>query len=60
MSRIIFLLLVGMGIGYLYGWRDAQTNDEPAYARALSQVGGSTRGLVKSDVDAKMDAVERR
>ncbi len=60
MGRIFFLILVGVCIGYLYGWRDAQANDDPAYTRALAKVGGSTRGLVQSDVDAQMNAVERR
>jgi len=59
MTRVLVLLLVGLAIGYLAGWRDAQTHDEPAYTRALAGVGGSTRDRVRTDVDAQMNELQR-
>lgn len=59
MTRVILLLIVGLVIGYLAGWRDAQANDEPAYSRAIGSIGGATRDHVRSDVDARMDELQR-
>lgn len=62
MVRVLLILLVGLVIGYLYGWRDAQIHDEPAYARVLSGVGGAAREHVREgrDIDARMNALEQR
>lgn len=59
MARVLLILLAGVAIGYLYGWRDAQAHDEPAYTRVISGIGGSTRDHVRTDVDAKMNELER-
>lgn len=59
MARVLLLLLVGISIGYLYGWRDAQVHDEPAYTRALGGLGGATRDRVRTDVDAQMNELQR-
>lgn len=60
MGRIVFLLAVGIFVGYLSGWRDAQNNAEPVYSRTLAKIGGATRGRVQSNVDTQMNALERR
>ncbi|HLV26556.1 MAG TPA: hypothetical protein VKZ41_09600 [Gemmatimonadales bacterium] len=59
MARVVFILLAGIVIGYLYGWRDAQAHDEPAYTRVISGIGGETRNRVRTDVDAKMNELQR-
>jgi hypothetical protein len=61
--RTIFLLAAGLATGYLYGFRDAQTHDQPLQRRVTGQLvqkaGGASRERVKSDVDAQMRRAER-
>lgn len=59
MARVALILLAGIAIGYLYGWRDAQVHEEPAFTRVISGIGGSTRDRVRTDVDAKMNELQR-
>lgn len=57
--KYIVLLLVGMTIGYLYGFKDAKTNEKTVFARTIEKVGGSNRGKYKTDTDKQMQDVER-
>ena len=59
MLKTIFILLLGLAIGYSYGFKDARAHDQTVVTRMLDQVGGSTRGKVSNDVDSKMDKAER-
>jgi hypothetical protein len=60
MLKYIFVLVVGIAIGYFYGFDDAKKNDENVVTRVVERVGGSNRGKYSTDVDAKMQAVEGR
>lgn len=60
MLKYIFVLVVGIAIGYFYGFDDAKKNDETVVRRVVDRVGGSNRGKYSTDVDAKMQAVEGR
>ena len=60
MLKYVFVLAVGIAIGYFYGFGDAKKNDENVVTRVVERVGGSTRGKYSTDVDAKMQAVEGR
>ncbi len=61
--RNIFILLVGLASGYLYGFRDARTHSEPLQRRVaermVKRAGGASRDRVSNDMDAKMQRAER-
>ncbi|CAA9353916.1 MAG: hypothetical protein AVDCRST_MAG11-3702 [uncultured Gemmatimonadaceae bacterium] len=61
--RTFFLLAASLSVGYWYGFRDAQTHDEPLQRRVAEQMvqkaGGSSRTRVNADIDAKMARLER-
>ena len=61
--RTFFILAFGLAVGYWYGFRDAQTHDQPVPRRVagnlVQKAGGSSRSRVQSDVDAQMRRVER-
>lgn len=59
MLRLLIVLLIGLALGYTFGWKDAQTHDRHIAARVLDRAGGSTRGKVQSDVDKKMEDLEK-
>ena len=60
MLKYVFVLVVGIAIGYFYGFDDAKKHDENVVARTVERVGGSNRGKYGTDVDAKMEAAEGR
>lgn len=55
MFKIIFILAIGIAIGYVYGFSDAQTHDKNVVSRLVEQVGGSNRHSYNNDVDAQME-----
>lgn len=57
MLRALFLLVVGVAIGYFVGFRDAQTHDKNVVIRVVGRAGGSARGAVSNDIDSKYDKV---
>ncbi len=60
MLKYVFVLVVGIAIGYFYGFGDAKKNDENVVTRVVDRVGGSNRGKYGNDIDAKMQAAEGR
>ncbi len=60
MYKLLFILALGVAIGYGYGWKDAQTHDKNVAERIVEQIGGDNRALVSGDVDAQMRAAEKR
>jgi hypothetical protein len=59
MRKALVLIAIGVALGYSWGWRDAQTNDNDIVSRIVSQVGGSTRGDLKNDPDHLLDSLQR-
>lgn len=61
--KTLFLLAAGLAAGYLYGFRDAQVNDQPLQhriaERVVSRTGGASRTRVGNDVDTRMAGAER-
>jgi hypothetical protein len=58
MLRIVFLLFVGIVIGYFIGFSDAQKYDENIVKRVVARVGGAAaRSGVSNDIDRKYDKV---
>lgn len=60
MFKYVFLLVVGITIGYFYGFDDAKRHDDNVVTRVVERVGGSNRGKYSNDIDRKMEAVETR
>jgi hypothetical protein len=59
MLRLLIVLVVGLVIGYSFGFKDAKTHNKNIAVRMLDRAGGSTRDKVGSDVDKKMEQLER-
>lgn len=60
MFKLLFILAIGVAIGYGYGWKDAQQNQKAIYERLVDQIGGSNRDLVSNDIDAQVARSEGR
>lgn len=60
MYKLLFILVIGIAIGYSYGWKDAQRNDQNIAERLVERIGGDNKKNMDSDVDAKMRDVEKR
>ena len=58
MKKTLFLLVVGVAIGYWLGWGDAQTNTDNALVRVVNRVGGKHRADLRSDPDRQLDSLE--
>jgi len=59
MRKALVLIAIGVAVGYAWGWRDAQVNDDDIVTRIVSQVGGSTRADLKNDPDHLLDSLQR-
>ena len=59
MKRFVALFLLGIVIGYFYGFSDAKSHRDNVVCRVVSTVGGSNRSKFSNDVDAKVEAAER-
>ena len=59
MKKVLFLLLVGVVLGYWLGFNDAQLNAENIAVRLINQVGGKTRETVRSNTDRELDSLEK-
>jgi len=60
MLKFAFVLVIGISIGYFYGFDDGRKHDENIVTRVVDRVGGSNRGKYATDVDKQMEAAERR
>lgn len=59
MLKFALALVVGISIGYFYGFDDAQKHDENVVARVVDKVG--TKGeKYRTDVDKQMEQAEKR
>ncbi|MFN2398076.1 MAG: hypothetical protein ABR543_05440 [Gemmatimonadaceae bacterium] len=59
MKKTFLILLVGVSIGYWFGFKDSKVNEQNIAIRAINRVGGSSRDKVKSDIDGQMDSLEK-
>ena len=60
MFKFLFALVIGIAIGYFYGFGDAKKHDENVVTRVVAQVGGNNRGKYNNDIDKRMDNLEKR
>jgi len=59
MFKILFILAVGIAIGYGYGWSDAQSHDKNVVTRLVERVGGGNRDRYTNDIDARTERATR-
>ena len=60
MLKFLLALVIGISIGYFYGFDDAKKHDDNVVTRVVAQVGGSNRGKYNNDIDKRMDNLEKR
>ncbi|WP_145978970.1 hypothetical protein [Gemmatimonas phototrophica] len=53
MFKFFLALLVGLAIGYGYGWKDAQQHEKNVAERVIERIGGETRERMGNDVDTR-------
>ena len=58
--RNIVRLIVGLAVGYSFGFKDAKTHDENIATRTIGKVGGSNRDKVRSKADKTLEEAEKR
>ena len=56
MMKFILVLTVGVAIGYMVGFRDAQVNNRTIVVRIVERVGGSNRQNFDNDLDRRTEA----
>ena len=59
MFKFAIVLVVGISIGYFYGFDDAKKHDENVVNRVVAQVGKKGENY-RTDVDKQMDAAEKK
>ena len=59
MKGYVALFLLGIVVGYFYGFSDAKSHRDNVVRRVVSTVGGSNRSKLSNDVDARYEATER-
>lgn len=57
MFKFLFILVVGVAVGYSYGWKDARKHKQHVVERAVSRVGGKNRGAYDTNIEAKVESV---
>lgn len=60
MFKFAFALVVGISIGYFYGFADARKHAENVVTRVVAEVGGSNRDRYSNDIDKRMDNLEKK
>ena len=59
MKLTIFALVLGIAIGYGYGFRDAKIHKKSIVERTIDRVGGKNRGAYNNDLDKASAAADR-
>lgn len=57
--KIALILAIGIAAGYHIGWKDAKKHKQTIVERTIERVGGKTRDQYRTDVDARMESLER-
>lgn len=55
MFRLLFIVFIGITIGYFMGFNDAQKHDKNVVYRVVSGVGGNSRDRLSNDIDARLE-----
>lgn len=59
MFKFIVALVIGIAIGYFYGFDDAKRHDDNIVTRVVDKV-GTTGSKYQTDVDKQMEAAEKK
>ena len=59
MKLTVFALVLGIAIGYGYGFRDAKIHKKSIVERTIDRVGGKNRGAYNNDLDKASASAER-
>jgi hypothetical protein len=59
MFKFVAALVIGISIGYFYGFDDAKKHDENVVERVVDRV-GTTGSKYQTNVDKQMEAAERK
>lgn len=59
MMKYVFILAIGLAVGYGYGFSDAKVNRKSIVTRLVERVGGSNRDEFRNDIDGRMDKAGR-
>jgi len=59
MKLTILALVLGIAIGYGYGFRDAKIHKKSIVERTIDRVGGKNRGAYNNDLDKTSASAER-
>jgi hypothetical protein len=59
MFKFVIVLVLGIAIGYFYGFDDAKKHDENVLERVVERV-GTTGSKYQTNVDKQMEAAERK
>jgi hypothetical protein len=59
MKRLIAALLVGLAVGYKYGYGDANNGRESVFNRALDRFGAAKVRAAQADRDRRMEEASR-
>jgi hypothetical protein len=57
--KFILVLLIGIAVGYSYGFKDAKKHKKDILERTVERVGGKNRGAYDTNLDKRADAVTR-
>ena len=52
--KILFILALGAGIGYAYGYRDANRHEKNVVERMVTRVGMIAKSGLRTDLDTQM------
>ena len=57
MKMFAFALVLGITIGYFYGFSDAQRHKHNVVSRTVDRVGGKNRDRFRNDIDRQTENV---
>lgn len=58
MAKTLFLIAVGVAVGYQLGWKDAQEHSVPVVERTIDRIRSSNEDRYRNDIDGQMTRLE--
>ncbi len=58
MKLALLALLLGISIGYFYGYDDARRHTKNIVERTVDRVGGKNRDRMSNDIDKRTESVQ--
>ena len=57
MKLALLALVIGISIGYFYGFDDARHNTKTIVERTVEKVGGKNRDRMSNDIDKRTESI---